>query len=114
MKLNEKIRLLERRTKFSKRESLDRLIAILSNLNLNCDATKIQIVGTNGKGTTSKMITDVLKKTSSVGTFMSPYVYKFNERILINGKYISDHELEIYLDWIEKIYLKFDLSFLKH
>ena len=29
MKLNEKIRLLERRTKFSKRESLDRLIAIL-------------------------------------------------------------------------------------
>ena len=111
MKLNEKIRLLERRTKFSKRESLDPLIAISSNLNLNYDATKIQVVGTNGKGTTSKMITDVLKKTSSVGTFMSPYVYKFNERILINGKCISDHELENYLDWIEKIYLKFDLSF---
>ncbi|NPA11617.1 MAG: bifunctional folylpolyglutamate synthase/dihydrofolate synthase [Epsilonproteobacteria bacterium] len=55
----------------------------------------IHIIGTNGKGSTGRFLAHtLLKKGYSVGHYTSPHILKFNERIWINGKDISDEALE--------------------
>ena len=55
----------------------------------------IHIVGTNGKGTTGRFLATYLHKIGkNVLHYSSPHINKFNERIWINGKYISDELLE--------------------
>jgi dihydrofolate synthase/folylpolyglutamate synthase len=54
----------------------------------------IHVVGTNGKGSVSAMLSLVLEKQGyKVGTFVSPYIVSFNERIQINRAHISDDDL---------------------
>lgn len=54
----------------------------------------IHIGGTNGKGSTSAYLTSVLRAAGyKVGTFTSPYVRVFNERIAIDGEPVSDELL---------------------
>ena len=54
----------------------------------------IHIGGTNGKGSTSAYLTAVLLAAGyTVGTFTSPYVRTFNERIAIDGKPVSNYLL---------------------
>jgi dihydrofolate synthase/folylpolyglutamate synthase len=54
----------------------------------------IHVGGTNGKGSTVCYLRNILQQAGySVGTFTSPYVEQFNERISINGKPISDVEI---------------------
>ncbi len=54
----------------------------------------VHIAGTNGKGSVSQMLTRILMAEGKlVGTFTSPYVYSFNERICINGIPVSDNEM---------------------
>lgn len=55
----------------------------------------VHIAGTNGKGSTAAMISSVLKNAGyKTGLYTSPYIIRFNERMQINGEYISDSELE--------------------
>ncbi len=54
----------------------------------------VHIVGTNGKGSTAKMLSSVLSEAGyKVGLYVSPYVIKFNERIQLSGEMIPDGEL---------------------
>ncbi len=54
----------------------------------------IHIGGTNGKGSTVTFLRSILEASGySVGTFTSPYIEQFNERISANGQAISDEEL---------------------
>ena len=54
----------------------------------------IHIAGTNGKGSTAAMSASILQKAGyKVGLFTSPCIFKFNERIQINGAHISDEDL---------------------
>lgn len=54
----------------------------------------IHITGTNGKGSTSYYLSNLLKKAGQkTGLFVSPYVYEFNERIQLNNQNISDQDL---------------------
>ena len=54
----------------------------------------IHIAGTNGKGSTAAMTASILEKAGyKVGLFTSPCIFKFNERIQINGRHISDEAL---------------------
>ena len=51
----------------------------------------IQVIGTNGKGSTSAMIANILKVSGyKVGLYTSPHLMTINERIRINGKAISN------------------------
>ena len=55
----------------------------------------IHIAGTNGKGSTTTMMANVLKNSGyKVGKFISPYIVSFNERIQINDSYITNEEIE--------------------
>lgn len=54
----------------------------------------IHVAGTNGKGSTTNFIKDILVAHGyRVGTFTSPYLICHNDRICINGEMISDGRL---------------------
>ncbi|MEH7300180.1 bifunctional folylpolyglutamate synthase/dihydrofolate synthase [Neobacillus drentensis] len=54
----------------------------------------IHVGGTNGKGSTVTYLRNILQAAGyKVGTFTSPYIEQFNERISVNGKPITDEEL---------------------
>ena len=54
----------------------------------------IHIAGTNGKGSTAKMLSTILEQAGyKVGLFTSPSLVDFNERIQINGKQVTDDQL---------------------
>ncbi len=55
----------------------------------------IHIVGTNGKGSTGRIMAILLHASGKrVGHFSSPHIIKFNERIWIDGEDVSDNSLE--------------------
>ena len=55
----------------------------------------VHIVGTNGKGSTGRMVAHLAYKSGiSVGHYTSPHIMKFNERIWIDGLDSSDEVLE--------------------
>ena len=68
---------------------------ILAKLDNPQDQVKtVHITGTNGKGSTSYYLATLLKKAGQkTGLFVSPYVYRFNERIQLNNQDISDQDL---------------------
>ncbi len=54
----------------------------------------VHIAGTNGKGSTAAMTASILEKAGyRTGLFTSPYIYRFNERMQVNGRQIEDEEL---------------------
>ncbi len=64
----------------------------------------IHIIGTNGKGSTGRFLAHtLLKRGFSVGHYTSPHILKFNERIWINGEYISDDFLEATHQKLQKL-----------
>ncbi|MBQ6864269.1 MAG: bifunctional folylpolyglutamate synthase/dihydrofolate synthase [Clostridia bacterium] len=58
------------------------------------DLSFIHVAGTNGKGSTSTMLSQVFRAAGHrVGLYTSPYVLCFRERIQINGEMIGEDEL---------------------
>jgi len=54
----------------------------------------VHITGTNGKGSTSQMITRLLiEQGLKVGTYTSPHLERVNERFMIDGESIGDEAL---------------------
>jgi dihydrofolate synthase/folylpolyglutamate synthase len=77
-----------------KKKSLDGYKEVLNSLNLKKPKEIILIGGTNGKGSLSELITKLaIKRNVSVGTFTSPHLLNFNERIRVNDKEISNEKL---------------------
>jgi dihydrofolate synthase/folylpolyglutamate synthase len=63
------------------------------------DLPVIHIAGTNGKGSTVSFLKSILLEANyNVGTFTSPYIVKFHERITYNNKDISDEDLLKYIN----------------
>ncbi|MGH9243803.1 MAG: bifunctional folylpolyglutamate synthase/dihydrofolate synthase [Acidimicrobiales bacterium] len=64
----------------------------------------VHITGTNGKGSTARMITGLLAESGlTVGTYTSPHLQRINERISRNGEPIADEELATVLSDIASI-----------
>ncbi|MBC2041441.1 bifunctional folylpolyglutamate synthase/dihydrofolate synthase [Listeria welshimeri] len=76
---------------------LSRMEYIMEKLNHPEKANKwIHIAGTNGKGSTLTFIRNCIEEAGyTTGTFTSPYIETFNERISVNGKPISDDKILI-------------------
>ena len=54
----------------------------------------VHIAGTNGKGSCAAMLASVLRAAGCrTGLFTSPYLWRFNERMQINGRPIGDEAL---------------------
>lgn len=60
----------------------------------------IRVTGSNGKGSTCVMLDAVLSALGvSTGRITSPHLFRFNERITVEGEPISDLELERAVRW---------------
>ncbi len=81
--------------KLHPKNDLSYIRRILKQLNNPQDSVKtIHVTGTNGKGSTSYYLSNLLQKADQkTGLFVSPYIYEFNERIQLNGKNISNNDL---------------------
>ena len=72
----------------------------------------IQVVGTNGKGSTSAMLSNILKVSGyKVGLYTSPHLNRINERIRINGKSISDLKVDEFISKFHPNINKINSSF---
>lgn len=62
----------------------------------------IHIAGTNGKGSCTEIISNILMKQGyKVGKFLSPHLVKYNERISINNANITDEEMSPIIEELE-------------
>lgn len=95
MNCNEAIEYIHSLEKFGIKPGMERIRALCSELGNPQDKLKIiHVAGTNGKGSTSTMISNILKKSGyNTGLFISPYVTDFRERIQYNGNMIEKNEL---------------------
>ena len=81
--------------KFGSKLGLHNITELLHRLGDPQDKLRfVHIAGTNGKGSVSAMTASCLQAAGyRVGMFTSPYIYRFHERIRINGAEISDDAL---------------------
>lgn len=76
------------------------------------DLKFVHIAGTNGKGSTSSMLSSILTASGEkVGLFTSPHIIDFRERIRINGEKISERVVLSFCQDIQKADLNFEPSF---
>lgn len=91
---DEAVRWIHSRKKFGSRPGLIRVNELLKLCgHPEKNSIGIHIAGTNGKGSTVTYLRCLLEMQKlAVGTFTSPYIESFYERISINGKAISAEE----------------------
>ena len=95
MNCNEAIEYIHSLEKFGIRPGLERIGELCRALGEPQKGIKIiHVAGTNGKGSTSTIISCILQKAGfNTGLFISPYVSNFRERIQYNGGMIAPEEL---------------------
>lgn len=82
-------------------ERTERLLELLGNPHKKVKF--IHVAGTNGKGSTTSMITSILMEEGfNVGMYTSPFLEEFEERIQINRKNIKKEELTYYMTFIKE------------
>ena len=84
---------------------LEHTLSLLDFLNNPQEGIKtIHIAGTNGKGSTGATIYSILREYGyKVGLYTSPHLIKFNERIRINGRFITDEEIISFMMYVQPI-----------
>ncbi len=64
----------------------------------------VHIAGTNGKGSTAAMTANILRKAGyRVGLYTSPYIFRFHERMQVDGQCISDEELAEITEFVKPL-----------
>lgn len=98
--------------KFGIKPGLERINALLNELgNPQNDIKFIHVAGTNGKGTTSTMLSNILVESGyKVGLFTSPYVFDFCERIQLNNKNISKNDMTLIVNELMPVIDKLKLD----
>lgn len=89
----------------TKDPSLDAMEYFMKEFDYPNKKTKfIHIAGTNGKGSICEMINNILINAGyKVGKYISPHLIRYNERITVNNKEITDEEMS---DILERIAIK--------
>ena len=83
---------------------LERINPIAQALNVNdFDCPVVVISGTNGKGSCLALLESIaLAQGYRIGTYSSPHLYKFNERIRFDGQPVGDQFLIEAFERVEK------------
>lgn len=103
MNYEDSVKYIHSLLKFGMNLGLQRISALLNELGNPQEKLEfVHVAGTNGKGTTSTMLSSILcaagKKT---GLFTSPYVFDFCERIQINNKNIPHDDLSLVVEKVK-------------
>lgn len=107
---DEALSFIHGRTQFKKIPTLTRMKRFLTELGNPQEGLKyIHVTGTNGKGSTVAMMRSALLESGlTVGSFTSPFITRFNERIEYNGIPISDDNLLRLVQKIAPVVKKLD------
>ena len=105
MELKEALAYIDGLQWFGSKPGLERIGELLDKLDRPQDKLRfIHIAGTNGKGSCAAMTASVLKAAGHrVGLYTSPYLYRFQERMQVNGKPIGDEDLIALVERIKPI-----------
>lgn len=97
----------------SKNPSLKAMKFLMSRLGHPEKKTKfVHVAGTNGKGSVVEMMAKILEKAGyKTGKFMSPHLVRFNERIQVNGREITDAEIEKLLTELQPVIDEYEAEF---
>ena len=113
--LKKAVKWVETRVKFKPKADLTKMTAAFSLLNINAQFKKIHVAGTNGKGSTTSYVSNILIEAGyKVGSFLSPYLIKFNERIRLNMQEIDDDNLLRLLNFIHEFENSFFIQYDEH
>ncbi|MEC1408238.1 bifunctional folylpolyglutamate synthase/dihydrofolate synthase [Bacillus halotolerans] len=98
------------RLKFGVKPGLDRMKQLMARLDHpEKNIRALHVAGTNGKGSTVAFIRSMLQEAGyTVGTFTSPYIITFNERISVNGTPITDEEWVTLVNQVKPIVEELD------
>lgn len=107
MTYNEAMNYISSVGKFGSNYGLERTFRLLELLGSPHEKIKlIHIAGTNGKGSTTAMVTKILRGFGyKVGMYTSPYLEEFEERIQINGENINK---DILVKLLEQVKIAID------
>ena len=80
---------------FGSRPGLERTEELLNKLGRPQDGLKfVHIAGTNGKGSCAAMLASIFRAAGyRTGLYTSPYLFRFHERMQVNGEPIGDEDL---------------------
>lgn len=86
------------------RPGLSRITELTTMLGHPEDSLRfVHVAGTNGKGSTCEMLSSVLSEAGyKVGLFTSPFIERFNERIIYCGESISDDDLAYETEYVKQ------------
>jgi len=105
--LFEKLPIYQRSGKIAYKADIGNIVEscnILGNPHLNFKS--IHIAGTNGKGSTSHIMSSILQEAGyKVGLYTSPHLKDFRERIKINGEMISENSV---INFVQEYKLRFE------
>ena len=95
MNYNEALSYIHSLLVFGSQPGLERITKLLNKLGNPQDKLKfIHVAGTNGKGSTCTMLSEVYKSAGyKTGLYTSPFIVDFRERMQINGEYIPKEDL---------------------
>lgn len=84
---------------------LSRIQTLLEKMGNPQDSLKyVHIAGTNGKGSTAAMTASILRKAGyRTGLYTSPYIYRFHERMQVNGEQISDEDIVAITEYVKPL-----------
>ncbi len=105
MNCSQAIEFIHSLEKFGIKPGLERIRALCERLGNPQEQLKVvHVAGTNGKGSVSTMIANILHASGlNVGLYTSPYVIDFRERIQYNGKMIEHGELAQAVDTVKAV-----------
>lgn len=83
---------------------LDRVHTVYAALSLERPDLVVTVAGTNGKGSAVAMLRGLLTEPGQpVGTFTSPHLIRYNERIAVDGEPLPDAEIVAAFERIEAV-----------
>ena len=84
---------------------LNRIRTLLEKMgNPQNDLKYVHIAGTNGKGSTAAMTASILRKAGyRTGLYTSPYIYRFHERMQVDGEQISDEDIVSITEYVKPL-----------
>ncbi|QEY23294.1 bifunctional tetrahydrofolate synthase/dihydrofolate synthase [Neisseria animalis] len=81
---------------------LERIGAVKERMNLNPQCPVVAVAGTNGKGSVCAYLSHIYAQAGyKVGTLTSPHLLRFNERIAVNTRPVSDEAIIASFERIE-------------
>jgi dihydrofolate synthase/folylpolyglutamate synthase len=81
---------------------LERVGAVLQRLSIRPPRSVFHVTGTNGKGSSVVMLEALLRRSGArVGSYLSPHILRYNERIRIDGADAGDQAIMEAFEWVD-------------